>query len=290
MGYRETAVGTEGREGSAMIRAMMFDLDGVVVQSEKLKAQAYAMAVQSLRGLAEPDPRAIEAYRTIVGASREVAAQFVIDQLGLEPDLAPLMEKYGVSQPWQALTEVRTAIYNDMVADPQVLRDNQWPHTVGLLRLAKESGCLTGLATSSLRDMTLHALRALDIERSLDLVLTREDVENPKPDPEIYLLAAKRFELPPEEMLVVEDSPNGVRAAVAAGTNVIAFATPFTRKGLHDSQVIEHDRILHDSDKLLEMAQRVIREHERKVHGGKDPRQRHLGTPPVPEEDRADAG
>ena len=80
-----------------MIRAMIFDLDGVVVQSEKLKAQAYAMAVQQLRGLSEPDPRAIEAYRTIVGASREVAAQFVIDQLGLEPDLAPMMEKYGVS-------------------------------------------------------------------------------------------------------------------------------------------------------------------------------------------------
>ena len=273
-----------------MIRAMMFDLDGVVVQSEKLKAQAYAMTVQRLRGLSEPDPRAIEAYRTIVGASREVAAQFVIDELGLEPDLRPLMEKYGVSEPWQALTEIRTAIYNEIVADPQVLRDNQWPHTVGLLRLAKESGCRTGLATSSQREMTLHVLRALDLERSLDLVLTREDVQNPKPDPEVYLLAAKRFELPPEEMLVVEDSPNGVRAAVAAGTNVIAFATPFTRKGLHDSQVIEHDRILHDSDKLLEMVGRVIKEHERKVHGGKEPPEKQLRESPANKGEPSDVG
>ena len=273
-----------------MIRAMMFDLDGVVVQSEKLKAQAYAMAVQQLRGLSEPDPRAIEAYRAIVGASREVAAQFVIDELGLEPDLRPLMEKYGVSQPWQALTEIRTAIYNEMVADSQVLRDNQWPHTVGLLRLAKENGCRTGLATSSLRDMTLHVLRALDLERSLDLVLTREDVQKPKPDPEIYLLAAKRFELPPQEMLVVEDSPNGVRAAVAAGINVIAFATPFTVKGLHESNVLDHERILHEPDKLLDMARQVIREHERNVHGEKDPQETQLKVPPAPEEDRADAG
>ena len=273
-----------------MIQAIVFDLDGVVVQSEKLKAQAYAMAVQQLRGLSEPDPQAVEAYRAIVGASREVATQFVVDQLGLEPDLAPLMEKYGVSQPWQVLTEMRAAIYNEMVADPQVLRDNQWPHTVGLLRLAKESGCLTGLATSSLRDMTLHALRALDIERSLDLVLTREDVENPKPDPEIYLLAAQKFELPPEEMLVVEDSPNGVRAAVAAGMNVIAFATPFTVKGLHESKVLDHKWILHESDKLLDMAQRVIREHERNVHGEKDPQETRLGIPPATEEDQPDAG
>ncbi len=252
-----------------MIRAIMFDLDGTLVQSEKLKAQAYAMAVQRLRGLPEPDPRAVEAYRTIVGASREVAAQFVIDQLDLEPDLRPLLEEYRKSEPWEVLTEIRTAIYNETVADPQVLRDNQWPHTVSLLRLAKETGCRTGLATMSYRTEVLHGLRALDLEQSLDLVLTREDVEKPKPDPEIYLLAARRFELPPEEFLVVEDSANGVRAAVAAGTNVIAFATPFTAQSLHDGQVLEHDRILHESDELLDMVRRVIQEHERKVHGGK---------------------
>ncbi len=88
-----------------MIQAIVFDLDGVVVQSEKLKAQAYAMAVQRLRGLPELDPRAIEAYRTIVGASREVAARFVIDQLDLEPDLRPLIAEYGASEPHQVLAE-----------------------------------------------------------------------------------------------------------------------------------------------------------------------------------------
>ena len=262
-----------------MIQAIVFDLDGVVVQSEKLKAQAYAIAVQRLRGLSEPDPRAIEAYRTIVGASREVATQFVIDQLDLEPDLRPLMAEYGASEPHQVLTKIRTGIYDEIVADPQVLRDNQWSHTVGLLRLAKETGWHTGLATMSYRNEAYHVLRALDVERSLDLVLTREDVDKPKPDPEIYLLAAKRFELAPEELLVVEDSPNGVRAAVAAGTNVIAFATPFTAKSLHETKVVKHDRILHESDKLLDMVRRVIEEHERKVHGAKDQRETQTARP-----------
>jgi len=250
-----------------MIRAIVFDLDGVLVQSEKLKAQAYAITVQRLRSLAEPDPRAIEAYRTVVGAAREVAAEFIVDELGLEPDLRPAMKEYGVSEPWQALTKMRLAIYDDMVADPQVLRDNQWPHAVGMLRLAKETGCQTALATSSSREMTLHALRALDVERSLDLVLTREDVEKPKPDPEIYLLAAKKLDLSPKECLVIDDSPNGVRAGVAAGMSVIAFATPFTIKSLHESEVLGHDRILHDSDDLLEMVRQVIQDHERTVHG-----------------------
>lgn len=252
-----------------MIRAMMFDLDGVVVQSEKLKAQAYAKAVQQLRGLSEPAARAVEAYRTVVGSSREEAAQFVVEELGLEPDLRPLMEQYGVSEPHEVLTEIRTAIYDEMVADPRVLRENQWLHTIELLRIARKTGCRTGLATSSKLDMTTHALQALELQDSFDLVLTREDVERPKPDPEIYLLAADRFGVAPDEMLVVEDSANGVRAAVAAGTNVIAFATPFTAKSLHETQVVLHDRILHESSRLLGMVDRLIEEH------------RHTDTPGV---------
>ena len=90
------------------------------------------MAVQRLRGLPEPDPRTIEAYQSVVGA------QFVMDQLGLEPELRPLMAQYEASEPWQVLTAMRITIYKDMVADPQVLRDNQWPHTISLLRLVVE--------------------------------------------------------------------------------------------------------------------------------------------------------
>jgi phosphoglycolate phosphatase-like HAD superfamily hydrolase len=56
-----------------MIRTIVFDLDGTLVQSEKLKAQSYAIAAQRLRGLPEPDARAVEACREIVGSSRDVA-------------------------------------------------------------------------------------------------------------------------------------------------------------------------------------------------------------------------
>ena len=70
-----------------------------------------------------------------------------------------------------------------------------------------------------------------------------------------------------------------MRAAVAAGTNVIAFATPFTAKSLHETKVVEHDRILHESDKLLDMVRQVIEEHERKVHGAKDPQETQTARP-----------
>ena len=249
-----------------MIRAILFDLDGTLVQSERLKAQAYAMAVQSLLGLPEPDARAIEAYRQVVGSSREVASKHIVDSLGLETQLQPLMGLYNVSAPWDVLTGMRKSIYDDMMADPQVVRDNQWPHTVGLLRIAGEAHCRTAVATMSQRREALHVLRALDLERSVDLLLAREDVKSPKPDPEIYLLAAQTPDVEPADCLVLEDSPAGVRAGVAAGMNVIAVATPFTIAGLHDSKALEHAWVVHDPKKLLDVVRSRIEEHGRTAH------------------------
>ncbi len=249
-----------------MIRAILFDLDGTLVQTEKLKALAYAMAVQRLRGLSEPDTRAIEAYRTIVGSSRDVASRHVVAQLGLEPDLRPLMEQYGVVEPWEVLTDMRTSIYNEMVSDPQVLRDNRWQHTVSLLRVAKESFCRTGLATMSYRKEALHVLHALDLERSLDVIVAREDVQQPKPDPEVYLLAARKLEVPTEECLVLEDSPTGVQAGLAAGMNVIAVATPFTTAGLAREQPLPERWVVHDPETLPDVVRRCIEEHNLSAH------------------------
>jgi HAD superfamily hydrolase (TIGR01509 family) len=249
-----------------MIRAIIFDMDGTLVQSEKMKARSYAIAVQNIRGLPEPDARAVEAYREIVGATREVASRHVMDALKLEDDLRPLMARYGAAETWDVLTAMRREIYEGMVADPQAIRDNQWPHTVGLLRIAREKYCQTGLATMSQRQEVLHVLRSLGLEETLDLVLTREDVQEPKPDPEIYLLAAQKLNVPPEECLVLEDSPNGVRAGVAAGMIVVAVATPFTIASLHSSQVLDHPWVVHDPEELLNVVGQRIEEHNHTTH------------------------
>lgn len=249
-----------------MISAIMFDLDGTLVQSEKLKALSYAMAIQRLRRLPEPEARAIEAYREIVGAARDVASRHVMESLQLEPELQPLTADYGVSEPWEVLSAMRKEIYDDMVADPQVIRDNQWPHTIGFLRVARETGCRTALATMSHRNEALHVLRSLDLEQYLDEVLTREDVAQPKPDPEIYLLAAERLGVDPKDCLVIEDSSNGAQAGVAAGMNVIAVATPFTIAGLHSSNVLEHTWVVHEAEKLVDAVRDRIAEHNRTGH------------------------
>ncbi len=249
-----------------MIRAVIFDLDGTLVQTEKLKALSYAIAIQRLRGLSEPDSRAIEAYREIVGADRNVASRHIMNSLSLENELRPLMAQYGSSEPWEVLTAMRTDIYSEMVAEPKVLRKHQWPYTVDLLRIAKETACLTALVTMSKRNDVLHVLHSLGIQQALDLLLSAEDVKQAKPDPEIYLLAAQKLGVPPEECLVLEDSVNGVQAALAAGMNVIAIATPFTNADLHSSQIIEDVWIVHEPEKLAEIVRRRIEMHDRTAH------------------------
>ncbi len=249
-----------------MIQAIIFDLDGVLVQTEKLKALAYSKAVQVIRGLLEPDYRAGEAYREVVGASRETTSRYVMKKLGLEEDLRPIMARYGVSKPEDALTAVRYEIYYDIIGDPQVIRDNQWPYAMAVLRTAREFSCKTALTTLSKRKDVQHVIGALGIEDYLDAVLTAEDVTLGKPDPQIYLLAADRLgRLPPEECLVLEDSVNGVKAGLAAGMNVVAIATPFTKESLHSSGVIE-ERWIAEPRTVPETVRLRIEVHNRSVY------------------------
>ena len=224
------------------------------------------MAVQQIRNLPEPDARAGEAYREVVGAQREVTSRHVMDKLGLENELRPLMSQYGVSEPWEALTAVRYQIYDKMVSDPQVIRDNQWPYTVDLLRVAKETACLTALTTLSKRKDVLHVIRSLGIEPLLDVILTAEDVTRGKPDPEIYLLAAQRLQVPPEHCLVLEDSVNGIKSAQSAGMNVVAIATPFTNASIHTSEIIKEAWIVHEPEKVAEVVRQRIEEHNLTDH------------------------
>ncbi len=80
-----------------MIKAIVFDLDGTLVQSEKLKAQSYAIAVQRLRGLREPDPQAIEAICAsddeMVQEIRDTVVHEVAHHFGIDDDRLEEMER-----------------------------------------------------------------------------------------------------------------------------------------------------------------------------------------------------
>jgi HAD superfamily hydrolase (TIGR01509 family) len=237
---------------------MIFDLDGTLVKTEWLKSLSYAQAVQGLSQASVTVEAVQGAFAEVVGRSREEVSRALASRFGLEGSAGAQLGEFEAEQPWQVLAGLRLQIYDDMLADPQVLRANQWPHNVELLRAAARSGCSTALASMSTAEQVSRVLEAVGLRDQFDLVLSREDVESPKPDPEIYRLAAELLERPPGECLVIEDSPAGVQAAVGAGMHCVAVATPFTRAGLHAQTWLPLEWVVDDPATLPQVVERLI--------------------------------
>lgn len=118
----------------------------------------------------------------------------------------------------------RRAHEADLVAD-LVLREG----IVECLADAHDRGLVLAVVSSSPRDWVVGHLERLDLLSRFGAVITREDAARAKPHPDLYLEALKRLDLSPHDVLAVEDSANGVAAAVAAGLTVIAIPNPVTQ-------------------------------------------------------------
>ncbi|MCJ7535768.1 MAG: hypothetical protein MUO57_09570, partial [Anaerolineales bacterium] len=107
-----------------MIRALIFDLDGTLVQTERLKALSYAGAAIELSPHQISEGQVVEAFKEVVGLARQEVAQTLVDRFDLQEKAAERMAEFGVSTPWQAFIQVRLQHYEAMLADPQILLDN----------------------------------------------------------------------------------------------------------------------------------------------------------------------
>jgi beta-phosphoglucomutase len=243
------------------IRAMIFDLDGTLVQTEKLKALSYAKAAVELCPYSIGEADVIEAFKQVVGRSRREVAIYLVERFDLADRARTRMTEYGVQTDWQAFVQVRLGIYQDLLADPAVILENQWPHNVALLQEARRVRCRTGLATMSYCSQASRILDILSLHDAFDFMATRDDVERGKPDPEIYLLVASELSVDASECLVIEDSPSGVEAAVAAGMHVVAVATPFTDQGLRELAILPKEFIVTDPGELSSIVARIVDQH-----------------------------
>lgn len=89
----------------------------------------------------------------------------------------------------------------------------------------KSRGFKLGVASNSIRNTVSVMMERANLKPYLDLMLSNEDVSKPKPDPEIYLTAMKRLGVAPDETLIVEDNDHGIRAARASGAHVFVVRT-----------------------------------------------------------------
>jgi beta-phosphoglucomutase len=202
-----------------MLKAILFDMDGVLVDSEKIIAQA-AVELFALRG-AQVDTAD---FTPFIGT-------------GENRFLAGVSEKYRITmEPGDK--ELLYQIYNKLV--PANLQPVSGVHQ--FVDFCKEKGIKMAIATSADRvkvDINLSAVK-LD-EKKFDTIITGQDVERKKPFPDIYLVAASELGVSPKECLVIEDAVNGVEAGLAAGCHCLGLTTTFDAAKLHRAHWIAAD-------------------------------------------------
>ena len=200
------------------IEAVVFDLDGVLVQSEELWDEARRKLADE-HGIEWPD----DATDAMMGMSSKEWSQYVHDEVGvpLEPEeinrkvLERLQERYRTDLPWidgaqEAVTRIGA----------------EFP---------------LGLATSSNREIVDIVVEMGGFGELLEVTVSSEEVESGKPAPDVYLEATNRMGVDPAKTAAVEDSTNGLLAAHAAGMRVIAIpndAHPPAQEGLDVADVV----------------------------------------------------
>jgi HAD superfamily hydrolase (TIGR01509 family) len=142
--------------------------------------------------------------------------------------LAIMIETHGLAETVEELLVETDEIF------PAILQARlaPMPGLVELMAALEQHGIAKAIATSSRRLFVEHVLSQFDYLPRFAPILTSEDIDEGKPHPEIYLTAAARLGIEPAQMLVLEDSQNGCRAAVAAGAITVAVPGPHSRR--HD--------------------------------------------------------
>jgi HAD superfamily hydrolase (TIGR01509 family) len=186
-----------------MIEAVVFDLDGVIIDSEPVWEQVRRQVVAEHGGHWTPD-----AQRRLMGMSTGEWARYLGEDLGvgLPPDQVAAL----VIERMAARYTERLPLMPGAVTAVRGLAA-RWP---------------LGLASSSPPSLIDTVLEAAGLRASFQATLSTEQVARGKPAPDIYLAVARLLGRRPEACAAVEDSSNGLRSAAAAGTKVIAVPHP----------------------------------------------------------------
>lgn len=189
-----------------MLKAVIFDMDGVIVDTEPIYGRVEKEMFSDL-GLDIPD----DECSTFVGTSNR-------DMWNL------LREKYKISLSVDELCKIEEDNYISALktCGEAILV----PGVKELIKELHNNGVKIALATSSVRNTADKVLKTFRLEGYFEAVAGGDEVERSKPSPDLYMTAVRRLSLEPEQCIAIEDSKNGVRAAKAAGLKCVAYRNP----------------------------------------------------------------
>lgn len=183
-------------------RAVLFDLDGVLVDSREQHLAAWAR-LAAAHGLTVP-----EGY---------FHATFGLRNDAILGRLVP----GGDPREFERLAAEKEATFRSLAGDGMA----PLPGVPELVAFLREQDVATAVVTSTPHENLNMVLRAIRLEGQFGTLVSAEDVTRGKPDPEGFLLAAARLAMPPETCVVIEDAPAGLEAAKSAGMRAIGVST-----------------------------------------------------------------
>jgi HAD superfamily hydrolase (TIGR01509 family) len=203
-----------------MIQAVLFDMDGVLVDSEEFICKA-----------------AIEMFRE---NGLTVKPEDFIPFVGTGENryIGGVAEKYNFSVDIEAVKKRTYEIYDIIVRN----KLKALPGVKDFITYCRNKNLKIAVATSADEVKMKINLREIGLPvKTFDVTVNGLEIERKKPFPDIYLKAAEMLGVPPKDCLVVEDAPNGIKAAKAAGMKCLAVMSSFSEKELKDADWIAKD-------------------------------------------------
>lgn len=199
-----------------MIKAVLFDMDGVLVDSEEL---TYTAAIEMLkqRGVSACK----EDFTPFIGAGDIAYLGGAAAAHGLKYD--------------PEMSRVTYEIYGKLVSEHNIAYENTYKTVAAL----KNMNILRAVCTSADKVKMEINIKATGLSDMFDALINGRDIKNNKPAPDIYLKGAGTLGVSPSECLVVEDAKNGILAAKAAGMHSCAVTTTFSKEELAETAAPE---------------------------------------------------
>jgi beta-phosphoglucomutase len=207
--------------------AVVFDFDGVIVDTEPLHYKAFQKVLLPL-GLGFPWQEYVDVY---MGFDDRDAFREAFRARGR------VLDDRRMGQ----LVDAKSLVFQDVIRDGVTA----YPGAVALIASLHESGLPMAICSGALRADIVPILSLLGIARCFPHMVTADDVRKSKPDPECYTLAFRRLALAypssvskPGRCLAIEDTPAGIRAAKRAGLKVLAVTNSYGGEGLSEADSV----------------------------------------------------